>query len=241
MSKVLRPIEDNRRTLAAQVAERIRHAILNRDLMPGSRINQYQLAEDLSVSLVPVREALKTLEAEGLVTITPRRGAFVTEISLDDLDELYFARQLIEGESVRIASPKLNDDDFTFLRQTNDAMKGATDQRDIHAFMQLNRAFHMRIYQAMNNRHLVQVIEAMWERSELYRFRYLFVTRNAEPIHQEHEAILSALMNRDTDLAVQLARDHIWHTRIGIYEQISQDMAISALPAGGNTDGKKSD
>ncbi|MBK8023659.1 MAG: GntR family transcriptional regulator [Chloroflexi bacterium] len=237
MSKVLRPIEDSRRTLAAQVAERIRHAILNRDLMPGSRINQYQLAEDLNVSLVPVREALKTLEAEGLVTITPRRGAFVTEISLDDLDELYFARQLIEGEGVRIASPRLNDDDLTFLRQTIDAMKVATDAGDIHSFMQLNRDFHMRIYQAMNNRHLVQVIDAMWERSELYRFRYMFVMRNAETIHQEHEAILAALRNRDTDLAVKLARDHIWHTRDGLYDQISQDMSIAALPS----DGKNSD
>ncbi|MBK8028358.1 MAG: GntR family transcriptional regulator [Chloroflexi bacterium] len=74
MSKALSPIEENRRTLAAQVAERIRQAILTRDLAPGSRVNQYQLAEDLNVSLVPVREALKTLEAEGLVTITPRRG-----------------------------------------------------------------------------------------------------------------------------------------------------------------------
>ncbi len=237
MSNVLQPIEESRRTLAAQVTEQIRHAILNRALAPGSRINQNQLAEDLNVSLVPIREALKTLESEGLVKIIPRRGAFVTEISLDDLDELYFARQLIEGESIRIALPRLNADDFAFLQQTIDAMKRATEIGDIQSFMKLNRNFHMCIYQKTNNRHLLQIIDILWERSELYRYRYMFVIRNAETIHREHEAILVALKDRDADLAVQLARDHIWHTHNGLYENIVKDESIIAS----SIDGKSAD
>ncbi|MBN8633811.1 MAG: GntR family transcriptional regulator [Anaerolineae bacterium] len=225
MSKALSPIEENRRTLAAQVAERIRQAILTRDLAPGSRVNQYQLAEDLNVSLVPVREALKTLEAEGLVTITPRRGAFVTEISLDDLDELYFARKLVEGEAIALACQALSDHDFVILRGIIDEMRAATANDDIHAFMQYNRDFHMHIYSATKNRHLFQMIETLWDRSELYRYRYMFVLRNADVIHQEHEDIFTACQTRNVDRARQLAQDHIWHTRNGIYQQLASEFA----------------
>jgi len=225
MSKALSPIEDNRRTLAAQVAERIRQAILNRTLVPGSRINQYQLAEDLNVSLVPVREALKTLEAEGLVTIIPRRGAFVTEISLDDLDELYFARKLIEGEAIALACEHFTPQDFIILRNIIEDMKAATAIGDIHAFMQYNRDFHMHIYSTTKNRYLFQMIETLWERSELYRFRYVFVLRNADTIHQEHEDIFAACQAGDRARARLLAQEHIWHTRNGIHQQLASEFS----------------
>lgn len=238
MSKALTPIEDSRRTLAAQVAERIRQAILNRTLAPGSRINQYQLADELSVSLVPVREALKTLEAEGLVSITPRRGAFVTEISLDDLDELYFARRLIEGESIKISVPALQDEDFATLRRVMEAMRADTHAGDIHAFMSDNREFHMTIYRRTNNRHLLQIIETLWDRSELYRYRYMFVLQNAEVIHQEHEAIYAACQARDIDGAQTLAQAHIWHTRNGLHQQLESEFATLPTNPSTNGDGK---
>src|SRR5690349_2878655 len=109
ISKSFSPIEDSRRTLAAQVQERVREAILKQTLKPGERIDQNKLADELRVSMAPLREALKDLEAEGLVTIYPRRGAFVTEMSVDDLDKLYFARALIEGETIYNAVPRLTD------------------------------------------------------------------------------------------------------------------------------------
>ncbi len=236
MSKALIPIEDSLRTLAVQVAERIRHAILNRTLAPGSRINQYQLAEDLHVSLVPVREALKTLEAEGLVTITPRRGAFVTEISMDDLDDLYFARKLIEGEAIALACQHLSEQDFVILRRIMDEMKAATASDDLHAFMQHNRDFHMHIYRSTNNRYLLQVIDNLWERSELYRYRYMFVLRNADLVHQEHDEIFAVCLARDADRARTLAQDHIWHTRNGIHQQLAHEFPTLADSVNGKTE-----
>ncbi|MEP6988473.1 MAG: GntR family transcriptional regulator, partial [Chloroflexota bacterium] len=94
ISKSFVPIEDSRRTLAAQVQERIREAILKQTLKAGERIDQNKLAEQLQVSMAPIREALKGLEAEGLVMIQPRRGAFVVEVSISDMDKLYFTRGL---------------------------------------------------------------------------------------------------------------------------------------------------
>ncbi len=235
VSKSLIPIEDNRRTLAAQVVERIRQAILDQSLPPGSRINQYKLAEDLKVSLVPVREALKELEAEGLVSITPRRGAFVTEISFDDLDELYYARRLLEGEAIALACRRLTDSDFITLAEMIETMKASTDQGAIHPFMQQNRAFHMHIYSAADNRYLYQIIENLWERSELYRYRYMFVLRNADVIHREHSEILNACRAGDAERGRQLIHEHIWHTRNGIHAHLVNDFSQPAADANQET------
>src|ERR1051325_4775163 len=127
ISKTFVPIEESRRTLAAQVQERIREAILKQTLKAGERIDQNKLAEELRVSMAPIREALKGLEAEGLVMIQPRRGAFVVEVSITDLDKLYFTRSLIEGEAIFHAVPLLTDVDFTELQEMINAMRRATD------------------------------------------------------------------------------------------------------------------
>jgi DNA-binding GntR family transcriptional regulator len=225
MNKALAPIEDSRKTLTAQVVERIREAILIQSLAPGSRINQYKLADDLQVSLVPVREALKALEAEGLVTITPRRGAFVTEISFDDLDQLYFARKLLESETAVLACHHLTPEDYDALHGLMTDMRASTDATDIRLFMQLNREFHMRIYRAAGNHYLLQTIEKLWEHSELYRYRYMFVLRNADVVHQEHAEIFEACRQHDEPLLRRLVQEHIWHTRDGIHQQLSSELA----------------
>src|SRR5262245_2400175 len=105
----IQPIEDSSKTISNLAQERIRDAILQGVLPPGSRIDQNQLARDLNTSLVPVREALKKLESEGFVQIIPRRGAFVTEVSMEDMEDLYYGRWILEGEAGFHAAPKLKD------------------------------------------------------------------------------------------------------------------------------------
>lgn len=222
-SQSFAPIEEARRTLAAQVEERIREAILRQILKPGERIDQNKLAEELQVSMAPIREALKGLEAEGLVTIQPRRGAFVVEVSISDMDELYFTRQLIEGEALYQAVPHLTEADFTALQEMITAMRRATEANEINTYIALNRRFHLRMYSALGNQHLLQVIKMLWERSELYRYRYMFMTRDTERIHQEHEAILAACRQRDQALAKERARQHIYLTQRELDHQLRGD------------------
>jgi DNA-binding GntR family transcriptional regulator len=222
-SKSFVPIEDSRRTLAAQVQERIREAILKQMLKPGERIDQNKLADELQVSMAPVREALKGLEAEGLVMIQPRRGAFVVEVSINDMDELYFTRQLIEGEAIYHAVPQLTQADFAALQAMIDTMRQATAAGNVSSYISFNRQFHLRIYSALNNQHLLQVIQMLWERSELYRYRYMFVTRDTERIHQEHEGILEACRQRDQALAKERARQHIHLTQRELDHQLRGD------------------
>lgn len=221
ISNSFSPIEDSRRTLAAQVQERVREAILKQMLKPGDRIDQNKLADELQVSMAPVREALKGLEAEGLVTIQPRRGAFVVEVSISDMDDLYFTRQLIEGEAIYLAVPLLKDKDFAALQQMTDLMRASTEADDITTYISYNRLFHLHIYNALNNQHLLQVIQMLWERSELYRYRYMFMTRDHERIHLEHEAILDACRKGDQALAKTLAQEHILLTQRALDGQLS--------------------
>jgi DNA-binding GntR family transcriptional regulator len=221
ISNSFTPIEDSRRTLAAQVQERVREAILKQMLKPGDRIDQNKLADELQVSMAPVREALKGLEAEGLVTIQPRRGAFVVEVSISDMDDLYFTRQLIEGEAIYLAVPLLADKDFAALQQMIDLMREATASGDITTYISYNRLFHLHIYNALNNQHLLQVIQMLWERSELYRYRYMFMTRDHERIHLEHDAILDACRKGDQALAKTLAQEHILLTQRALDGQLT--------------------
>jgi DNA-binding GntR family transcriptional regulator len=220
ITKSFGPIEEHRRTLAAQVQERIREAILKQTLKPGERIDQNQLAEQLQVSMAPIREALKSLEAEGLVMIQPRRGAFVIEVSLTDMDKLYFTRGMIEGEAIYNAVLLLTEKDFGALENMTQAMRRATDANDINTYINLNRQFHTHIYAALDNQHLMQVIQLLWERSELYRFRYMFVTRDHERIHQEHDDILEACRLRDQNLAKERAIQHITLTQHALHDQL---------------------
>jgi DNA-binding GntR family transcriptional regulator len=222
MSRPFAPIEDGRKTLAAHVHERIRDAILTRTFAPGMRLDQIQLAESLNVSLAPVREALKSLEAEGLVTIIPRRGAFVTESSIVDLDELYFARALIEGETIYHAVPNLTEQDIRDLQELVSQMKQAADQ-EVSSYIHLNREFHLRIYSALNNQHLLQVIRNLWERSELYRYRYMLGVHNTERVHAEHEAILNACQRGDQAGAREAAVMHIRNTQQELHEYLQSE------------------
>jgi len=215
---------DSHKTLAAQVHERIRETIIHQKIKPGTRIDQNRLAEDLNVSIVPVREALKTLEGEGLVTIIPRRGAFVTEVSLEHLDDLYFARQIIEGAGIYYAIPNLQTDDFHQLDDLMQQMRVATESHNIQKFMDLNRDFHMLIYKRIGSDHFLQTIVNLWERSELYRYRYMFVLHNAENVHAEHQAILDACRNEQREEAKTLAMQHIYNTQQGLHLEIEAQL-----------------
>lgn len=193
----IQPIEDTRKTIAGIVQERIREAILTGGIPAGSRIDQAQLAQDLNVSLVPVREALKKLEGEGFVQIIPRRGAFVTATSVKDMEQLYFARAILEGQAAYHAIGRLTDADFKHLEHYMQTMDAALQAHDYAAFNEANRAFHFRIYNANHNSYLTNMIASMWDLAERYRFRYLVLRDQSEVIQREHQTILDACRSAD--------------------------------------------
>jgi DNA-binding GntR family transcriptional regulator len=117
--------------------------------------------------------------------------------------------------------PLLNEDHFAQLRGLIDQMKGCTQAEDFKQFMTLNRRFHLTIYEALGNQHLLETVTGLWERSELYRYRYVLVLHNAENVHREHEGILRACEAGDSALAKQLATEHILHTQQWLHEELA--------------------
>jgi len=212
----LKPIEDTKRTIAALVQERIRQAILDGVLPAGVRIDQNRLAGELQVSLVPVREALKVLEGEGFVQILPRRGAFVTETSLADMEDLYFTRAIIEGQAAYHAADNLTDDDVRELEARFDAMETALAAHDYEHFTAENRTFHLRIYDAAGSNYLSDMIQSLWVLAERYRYRYLFLKDQARNIQAEHRAILDACHARDRKQLRDAIVDHMNQTLAGV-------------------------
>ncbi len=204
----IKPIEDSKKTITSMVQDRIRAAILDNILLPGSRIDQNWLAQELNVSLVPVREALKKLEAEGFVQIIPRRGAFITETSLEDMEDLYMARRILEGQAGCYAASKLTDPDRKQLDEVYVQMGQALESHDFVAFSQLNRQFHFLIYAAAGSRYLSDLIARLWDLAERYRYRYIYLKDQSRVIQSEHKAILDACHARDGE---QLQAAIVYH------------------------------
>lgn len=215
-SQRLQPIEESKKTIAAIVQERVREAILDGILPAGSRIDQNQLAVDLNVSIVPVREALKKLEAEGFVQIIPRRGAFVTETSLDDMQELYFARAIVEGQAAYHAAEKLTDEDLQVLDKLMVEMTVALEKQDYTQFMESNHRFHFLIYDTAGSRYLSNMITGLWELAERYRYRYVFLKDQASVIQSEHQAILDACHAKDSKRLRDSIIYHMQQTLAGV-------------------------
>ena len=219
----IQPIEESKKTIAAIVRDRIRAAILEGVLPAGSRIDQNRLASDLNVSLVPVREALKKLEGEGFVQIIPRRGAFVTEASLKDMEDLYFARNILEGEVAFHAAGKLTDDDLDALDRLMPRMTEALAAQDYPRFTELNRQFHFIIYNAAGSAYLSNMIAGLWELAERYRYRYIFMSDRSSVIQAEHQSILDACHARDGERLREAIVYHMNQTFLGIRAYISSN------------------
>jgi DNA-binding GntR family transcriptional regulator len=209
MSKMLKPIEDGIKTVSGIAQERIREAILRGTLPPGTRIDQTQLATELNTSLIPVREALKALASEGLVQIIPRRGAFVAKSSLTDLENLYEARCLVEGQVAAQAVPRLTDEQLSELKSVLDAMRAAMEADRYEDFLRSNRTFHFTIYSTAGNTYLTEVLSAWWDLAERYRYRYLSSKDRHPIINAEHQDILDACCSRDGERARTVIEEHI--------------------------------
>lgn len=216
LNKQIKPIEDMNKTVSGMAQERIRAAILDGILPPGTRIDQNQLAKDLNTSLVPVREALKKLEGEGFVQIIPRRGAFVTDTSIKDMEDLYFARSILEGQAGYHAAPNLTQEKLAQLDAIHDKVGTSLVEHDFTAFTHLNRQFHFIIYDAAGSTYLAGMIASLWDLAERYRYRYVFFKDQAAVIQAEHKQILDACHEHDPKALRESIIYHMNQTLNGI-------------------------
>jgi DNA-binding GntR family transcriptional regulator len=194
------------RALYEEVAELLRQRIFARELEPGSWIDELKLAEEYGISRTPLREALKVLAAEGLVTMKVRRGAYVTEVSEKDLADVYHLLALLESDAAGVVAQQATDAELAELQTLHDALEAAVAERD--RFFALNEQFHMRVLELARNRWREQMVADLRKVMKLNRHNSLLKTGRIEESLAEHRAIMSALAQRNAALAVQRMREH---------------------------------
>jgi DNA-binding GntR family transcriptional regulator len=194
------------RALYEEVAELLRQRIFRRELEPGSWIDELKLAEEYGISRTPLREALKVLAAEGLVTMKVRRGAYVTEVSEQDLAEVYHLLALLESDAAGVVAQKANPAQLRELQKLHDELEGAMRNRD--RFFALNERFHMRLLEIAGNKWRNQMVADLRKVMKLNRHNSLLKSGRIEESLAEHRSVMEALLARDAAGATQRMQEH---------------------------------
>ena len=199
---------DNR-TLWQRVRERLREGILTGELAPGEVLSETALARSFGVSRGPIREALGRLGSEGLVRITPRRGAIVAELTPDEFVEAYQVREALETFGIRLAVPRLDASDLTRLRELHEEMVEHAQRHEVNAFFEANSAFHELFVVGSGNRKLAEMYRQLMDQMGRYVARSLALRGSLDKSIAEHSAILEAVEAGDGEQAARLLADHI--------------------------------
>ena len=194
------------RALYEEVAELLRQRIFRRDLEPGSWIDEVKLAQEYGISRTPLREALKVLAAEGLVTMKVRRGAYVTEVSERDLAEVYHLLSLLESDAAAVVAERATDADLKELQTLHQELEGAIADRE--RFFAVNERFHMRLLEAAGNRWRNQMVADLRKVMKLNRHNSLLKSGRIEESLAEHAAVMEALARRDPAAARDRMQAH---------------------------------
>lgn len=196
-------------TLREQVHEHLKNEILAGSYPPGSELLEVPLSKELGVSRGPIREALWSLETEGLVQITPRRGAVVISLTKRDFLETYQVRESLEVLGVRLAVPLLDEAALDGLDAWNRRMADHAARDDVDGFFDENAAFHQALVEGSENRKLVEVYRRLIAQMGPYRRPSARLRGNLEQSVAEHGEIIAAMRARDVERAVQMVMQHI--------------------------------
>ena len=199
------------RALYEEVAELLRQRIFRRELQPGAWIDEMRLAQELGISRTPLREALKVLAAEGLVTMKVRRGAYVTEVSEKDLRDVYHLLALLEADAAAEVAARADATDLAALQALHDELEAAVADRD--RFFAVNERFHMALLERADNRWRLQMVADLRKVMKLNRHHSLLKRGRIEESLAEHRTLMAALRAGDA----QAARDGMQrHFAIGL-------------------------
>jgi DNA-binding GntR family transcriptional regulator len=192
-----------------QAAEALRERILRGVYADETPLRQDALAAEFGVSRIPIREALRQLEAEGLVVFNPHRGAVVSSLSVEEIDELFELRAEIESDLIRRAVTLVVPDDITRARDVLKAYEAAFRGAEVTEWGKLNWEFHSTLYAAANRPFTMAIIRRLHQQSDRYLRMQLVLTHGEHRAIEEHRAILASVIARDARKAASLVRQHI--------------------------------
>jgi DNA-binding GntR family transcriptional regulator len=192
--------------LYEEVAELLRQRIFARELAPGSWIDEMRLADEYGISRTPLREALKVLATEGLVTMKMRRGAYVTEVNDKDQRDVYHLLSLLESDAAGMVAAQASDLELAELESIHQELSAAVGNTD--KFFAINERFHMRLLEIANNRWRDQMVADLRKVMKLNRHNSLLKSGRIEESLREHQALLAALLARDVSASVARMQTH---------------------------------
>lgn len=220
MLEDLNPTTDEFLPLRDVVFHKLRQAILTGELQPGERLMEIHLASRLGVSRTPVREAIHKLEREGLVIMTPRRGAEVASITAKGLQDVLEVRRSLDALCGELACDRISPEKKVELKQAQEEFERATKGKDIREMARKDAALHDIIVEATGNDRLVQLVNQLAEQMYRYRFEYLKDPKQYEKLVEEHKDICDSIISGDKETACKAAKVHIDNQEKSIMEQI---------------------
>jgi DNA-binding GntR family transcriptional regulator len=212
-----------RQSLTSAVADKLRDQIIRGEIPEGAQLRQDAIATQYHVSRIPVREALRQLDAEGLIAIVPNRGAVVPALSPADIEELFSIRALLEPEVLKLSIPHLTEEDFSeadaVLRKYVKELR-----RDDHvsAWGRLNWQFHSILYSRANQPRFMAIIRNVNNSGERYTRLQLYLTHGMQRANEEHHEILELCRQPDVARACKLLRQHIQYAGESLKEALQQ-------------------
>jgi len=203
------------RTSEAIAAAELRDAIVRGDLAPGAKIRQEATEQELGISLIPLREALKTLASEGVVTYHPQRGYFVTELPAEAITDIYVVRDLLERQAEELAIARIEPIDLEVMAAELRDQARAVEERDPVEMIATNRRFHFAIFGRCENPWLLRYVTQLWDTLDPYRvlsYRRMWIEdpsgQAPGEILAEHGRILAALRRGNSVRALKLLERH---------------------------------
>lgn len=207
------------------VFDTLRQAILTGQLQPGERLMEIHLAEKLGVSRTPIREAIRKLELEGLVTMIPRRGAEVAQITEKNLKDVLEVRRALDALCAELACDRITNEEKSKLKEACNAFEKATRTKDARVIAQADVALHDIIVEATGNERLVQLIHNLSQQMYRYRFEYIKDESQHDILVKEHRVIYESIINNDKETAAKAAKLHIDNQEASILRQIREENA----------------
>lgn len=198
----------------------LRQAILTGELKPGERLMEIHLANKLGVSRTPIREAIRKLELEGLVTMIPRRGAEVAQITEKSMNDVLEVRRAMDVLCVELACERISEEELTQLKLACDHFEEMVKTQDVKKIARADVELHDIILQATGNRRLIQLVNNLSEQMYRYRYEYIKDFSQHETLVEEHRIIYESLVNKDKETASEAAKTHIDNQKKAIIRRI---------------------
>jgi DNA-binding GntR family transcriptional regulator len=212
-------------SLPEQVYRLLKDGIERGEFASGAKLVESEIAAQLNVSRTPIREAISRLAAEGLVTLVPRRGAFVASLDRTAIRELYEIREALEGLAAELALPELEDEDIEALEITLEEFSEALARDDYQVYFEIDRSFHEQIVALSGNSRLQELFQLIDGSIQVTRWMHCDSGEISEVALEEHKQIVAALHDRDRAQVVKLVRAHIRRVKNDLLDENFQSSA----------------